>query len=328
MANKLKMRDLWKNSCQNQHQNGWIAYILFFFSTLLACGFLASYLLLESLVFIVVPLVAIPLFFACQAATRLMRQSANLTLRGFFGCYLGYFSEHFNSTFRVIRSMLFALIFYGATLLTSIIVTSSCFYAFNYLDFRSLIDSFTAASLYSSLDGLFEQYSSAINMYLLCTTYPPMAVFSFVFIYFLDRNSISLFLRLDKQDIPGRYLGSLNDLVVKHNKKYFNKAYLCLNWPFYLLFIIGFGLGSYLGYLYSFDATSLLTFGVIVALALSFILYGPTLLANKETIYNSLKEEYVRENEQLRERVNGSIKELLDQLQKLDEETKKDSDES
>ena len=120
MAKDIKIRDLWQISKQNHRKNGLISYVIFFFSTIFSCGFIALNIIFPTIFLITVPFVVIPLFFACQISIVLMRDAEQLTLGGYFRCFFGYFGEHFRSTFRVIRSMLFSLIFFGGLLLTLI----------------------------------------------------------------------------------------------------------------------------------------------------------------------------------------------------------------
>ena len=328
MTEIVKIRDLRENSRQIWRKNGIIAYFICIFTTLIACGFLALNLLLSSLFVVLVPLIIMPLYFACQASIRLMRNTETLTIGGFFRCYFGYFSEHFASTFRVIRSSLFSLIFYGGVLLTSITVAIPCFYFLNYYGFKTFIDSINIFSSTSNIDALLNTYSNTIDMLFICISYPSLSVFSFVYLFLTDKNSISLFYRLDNTKYPGKYISSLNDLVIKNNKKQFYKSYFALNWPFYLLFLIGYGLGFYLGYLYYVDYVSLFTFSLICGLGISFILYGPNLFANKEAIYNSLKDKYVIEDAILKTQFASSIQNIINNYQESQENNKKDSHES
>ena len=328
MATILKTRDLRKISAQNLHKNGIISYVLFLFAVLLACGFIALNLLVSSFFILTIPFVVLPLMFAAQAATRLMRDTSTLTLKGFFRCFFGYFSEHFRSSFRTIRSALFSLIFYGGVLLTSFTVALPCFYAFNYLNFKEFVDTLpTLLNQTSSIDAFLDDYIKVFNMISVCTTFPALTAFAFVFVYLADRNSVSIFYRLDNVKNNGRYLALINDLVIKNNRKQFNKAYWALNWPFYLLFILGFAGGAYLGYLYSFDSSSLFTFGLIGAIFVSFVIYGPSLMANKEAIYKSLNNEYINEDALAKVRLANQLNDFLNQYANKDG-TKKDSDES
>ena len=328
MRTSLNIKDLRKNSAQNSHKNGIIAYILFLFSALLSCGFIALNLLVSWFFIFTVPMFVLPLMFACQAASRLMRDTSTLTLGGFFRCFFGYFADHFRASFRTIRSALFSLIFYGGVLLTSYSVVLPCFYAFHYLNFKTFVDSLTLFVTESfNVDAFLDEYTQTFNMIGVCTSFPALTAFAFVFVYLADRQSVSIFYRLDNAKNNGRFLTMINDGVLKNNRKQFNKAYWALNWPFYLLFILGFAGGAYLGYLYSFTSNSLFTFGLIGALFVSFVIYGPTLMANKEAIYISLKNEYINEEALLKVRLANHINDFLNQYASK-EDTKKDSDES
>ena len=105
-------------SRENYRKNGYVAYIIFFFSILIVCSVIAINLVLPLFFYILVPLIIVPAFFAGQAAIILLRDAPQLTLGGFFKCFFGYYGEHFRSTFRVLKSFLFSLIFYGAILFT------------------------------------------------------------------------------------------------------------------------------------------------------------------------------------------------------------------
>ena len=327
MEMKVKTSDLFRKSMQIHRKNGVIAYLITILTVALACGFMALNLLFSSFFIFTVPLIIIPLFFACQAAVRLMRNTSTLTLKGYLSCFAGYFSEHFNSTYRVIRSMLFSLIFFGGCLLTSITVAIPCFYAFNYFDFKTFVDTIP---LYSTSEAILEHlntYARTIEMIFIYTAYPSLMLFSFVFLFLADKNSTSLFFRLDKRQYTGRYISTLNDIVIKNNKKAYYKSYISLNWPFYLLFILGVVLGFYLGSIYSMDYSTLFTFSIIGGLLVSFIIYGPMLYANKEAIYDTFKDAYDVEDSILQNHVTNSIQDLIKTMNEMRDE-KKDSNES
>ena len=75
---------------------------------------------------------------------------------------------------------------------------------------------------------------------------------------------------------------------------------------------------------YSCVASFALTIGVFVTLGL----YGPFLTANNEAIYLYLKDKYDIEYDKLKIAANTSMEELLKTLNEMNEDRKKDSDES
>ena len=328
---KYTSKELWGISRENYHKNGYISYVIFFFSMLLVGGFIAINLVLPYFFYLLVPFIIIPIFFACQASSILLRDAEQLTLGGFFKCFFGYFGEHFRSTFKVIRSLLISLAFYGGILITSLIVVFTTFYVTNYCYFTDFVNSINLLQLTSmdEINALIEKYSLAINMFGVFTTYPASTVFAFVFIYLCSKNSVSLFYRLNNYKITGIYISKIHSLVMKNNKKTFLKYYWSLNWPLIVFFIGGFALGSYVGYLYQFNATSLYTFGLIIAIFIAYFFYGPTYLANKEAIYIALKDEYEVEANTLAVEIANSMEEFLKKMKELQgEEEPEDNDEN
>ena len=107
----MKYSDLISISVNNYRKNGFISHVLFFFIMLLACAFLLLGLLLSDLIIFLIPFLFIPCFFAVQIAVILLREQEMISFRGFLRCYANYYSEKFMSTFRVIKAILWSLLF-------------------------------------------------------------------------------------------------------------------------------------------------------------------------------------------------------------------------
>ena len=60
---------------------------------------------------------------------------------------------------------------------------------------------------------------------------------------------------------------------------------MSLNWPLYVLFILGLLGGGYLGYLYEFDGPIICSFALAMGIFLSFGLFGGFAFANKEALF-------------------------------------------
>ena len=314
----------------NYHKNGYTAYLIFFFSMVVVAGVIAINLWLPYFFYLLVPMLIIPIFFACQASIILLRDAEQLTLGGFFKCFFGYFGEHFRSTFRVIRSFLFSLIFFGGIFFTSLIVTFISFYFTNYCGFHDLVNSINILDVTSvtAIDEILNKYAYAINMYGICTSFPALTAMTFVFIYLCSKSSVSLFLRLNNYKITGRYLGIIHANVMKKNRKLFLKYYWSLNWPLCVLLVLGFGLGAYVGTLYQLSATSLYTFGLIIALFVAFVFYGPTYLANKEAISIAFKEQYDEESNLMASQIAASMEEFMAKIKEYENRGRGDDEDS
>ncbi len=327
MTEKYSISELRKISRENRRKNGFISYLFFFLALLLVGGFLAMGLFGTIFFILFVPMVILPLFFAAQAATIISRNNEVITFSLFFKSIFTYFLEHFKATFRTWRSAAYSLIFYGAVLLTSQVFAISFFYIYNYYGFADMINSASKviSMSESEMTAFINSYTNTFQMFMITTSYPALTVFFFVYVYLCGTQSVTLFYRLKYLQMPGKYITLVYAETLKKNKKDFVKKYWALNWPLYLLLILGFALGSYLGTLYQFSAPSLFTLGAIVALFVAFVGFGPTYLANKEALAKSLEDDFVVEEAFQRKKLTQSFQDIL---KTMEEETKKDSDES
>ena len=327
MSNGFNFKQISEISRENHRKNGLISYVIFFFSALLTGGLVLLNLLFSYLFVIIVPLLVIPIIFACQTAIMLLREQPTLTFKGFLKCYAIYFSELFSSTYRILRSVLFALIFYGGVLLTSFIVVFPAFYFTNYQGFATLVNTTSIESLYSVeyLDYILNEYKTLLNTVSICTTFPAISAFTLMFTYFISRNSYSHIYRMSGLAKSGRAIGAISDLVRKNNRKLYLKCYWSLNWPIVALFVVSFAFGSYIGYLYYPDAFSMYTFALAIAIFISFTIYGPKYLANKQAIADYLSPYYKMEENNMKMKFQDVLNELL---KAKEDETKKDSNES
>ena len=91
-------------SKENHAKIGLISYILCFFVGVVSAGLLLLNLLIPGLFIIVGAFLIIPLIFALQVSINIMKSEAVMTFKGFVSLIGVYFSEHFRSTFRVLRS--------------------------------------------------------------------------------------------------------------------------------------------------------------------------------------------------------------------------------
>lgn len=320
------IKELKANRKQYIRHNGYISYIFFTFAALLSGVFLASGLLGPIIFIVIVPFSVLPLFFAAEAGTVLARGEAVITLGTFFKTIFSYFLEHFKSTFRTWRSALFSLIFYGSVLLTSIIVSLPLFSFFNYYGFADLLNTLPKVITMSEseMTAFINTYANTFNMLTITTSFPSLSAFYFAFVYLCSISSISLFYRLKFVKLPGQYITLVFSKTIEKNKNEFIKKYWSLNWPLYVLLVLSFALGSFIGTLYEYSASSMFTFGVIISLFVTFVLYGSTYLANKEVLANYLLEEFSLEEELQRNSLTNSFKDLL---KMLEESKKKDSEE-
>ena len=327
MANIGELR---KNAKENYGKNGYFAHIIYFFLTLFACVFLLLGIFYLELLFIIIPLVVIPCLFAANIVVILMREQPYLSFGGFIRCFTLYFSNKFRSTYKVILSFLWSLLLYVALDTILLVVINLCFY---YLDvngyqamYNDIVSQLFSSTTSEAFLNVLNKYVSNFSHILVCTLAPALLGAGFFFIYLFNRNSISLYERLDNPTPFGRVSSVLHSNVIAHNRMKVFKENISLNYPFYLLLFIGMGLGGYLGYLISPTYDLVFLGGLIMGLVMSFGLYGPILIANNEAIYQVNKANYTAEEDGFKEK----LQELEKNIQAIIDEQnrKKDSDES
>lgn len=330
MKTKFDYKELSQISRKYHAKNGYIGYIVFFFASLFAAGILLLNLLLPFLFVIIVPFVVIPFIFAAQVALDVINIDGYLSFKGFIRCFTVYFSEHFRSTYRVLRSAVVFLAVYIAFLLTSIFVVSLAFYYTNYLNTGGLVYELMHADIYDMevLDSILVEYDYLVQRILICTNLPSLAAASLTFAYLCSKNSYTLPYRLRDFKYPGRYFANVGDLVIKKNRKLFLQCYWSLNWPLAVLFILGLGLGGYIGYIYSYTAGSIYTFGIVIAIFISFVIFGSKYFANKQAIAEYLLPEYKVEEYNIQSQFADVLKSMINNMKEDSEDTKKDSNES
>lgn len=324
----MKTGDLYTKSLKIYRKNGIISHILHFLLGALASGFVLLGLFYVDLFLLIVPVIVIPLIFTAQIATILLRDQEVITVAGLFNCIKSFYSNKFNSTYRIFRSFLFSLaIGIGFSIIYGLVVNLSL-YSVNYMNYQGIANDFIEHinTSVEELQLLINKYEPFFSMLLIITSTPTLFVFCFSFLFISSKHAVSLFDRLDKPELDGRINKMVQENIIRNNRKEYEKLFTSLNWPLYVLFILGFGAGALLGYITLGTYTAVFILGLSIAIFVSFGLYGPFLLANNETLYLYFKLKYDLETDMIRKKYKTTIEQLMQKLE--DEDEKKDSDES
>ena len=325
----MTVRELYRISGENYRKNGFISHVIHFLLILLCSAFLLLGLFWNSLNLIVVPFIVIPTFFATELITILLRDQSYLTFKGFMRCFGSYFSTKFASTFRVIKSTLWSLLVYIIFALIYGLSVNLSLYYINFMGYKEVIDellTYTSITV-DQIQIIIDKHEGLFNTLMIINQVPSLFVFTISFIFLSSRASISLFNRIETPELIGGANKIAHENVMKKYRKEFNKAYFSLNWPMYLIFIGGFALGAYLGYINVGTYNAVYTLGLAVAVFVTFGLYGPFYLANNEAIYISLKDKYSSELTLMKSQFTTSLEDLIKKMEDERDE-KKDSDES
>ena len=327
MSSSPILKQIRGKSKENHAKTGLISYVLCFFVAILSGGLILLNLLVPGLFIIVGLFLVVPLIFALQVSINIMKSEAVMTFKGFISLIGIYFTEHFRSTFRVLKSGLFSIGVFAFFFLTSSLICSTAFYNSDFLGMKSLIADIQSANLadYDVLMSIYNDHLYLINVFLICTVFVSSVCMVMTFIYFASKYSFTLTYRINEPKYTGRMLMMVTENLLRNHRKEFLVAHWGTNFPMVIVFLGSYALGAYVGTLYSFDFNSLFTFGLSFALAISLITFGSKYFANKEAIADYFRPMYLLELKKLNKHLSKSIQEMI---KSFEEDTKKDSEES
>ena len=335
----MKISELAENSRQNLRKNGLIAIVIMFFCGLICGAAMLINLLFVDLFILIVPFIILPTMFAFQRAIIILRSEETLTFSMVFSGYGQYFSPRFNSTYSVLKNLLWlVIVYFGTTFITSIVV-NLYFYAIDFMGFRDIINQIIESGLsYEAIENVYTENAYFFSIYNMANSLPPLLAATVMGFYFFSTTGHSFFLRVSGVKYSGRYIKDLFIRTIRRHRGEFLKYYLALNWPMYVLFIGGLALGGFVGSAFRFDYGSIFSFATAFAIFLSFGIYGAVYFANKEAIYNAMMDNIQKEDEVFKEEIKRTIEQfagsidasiLIDETNpENDEEQKNDSDES
>ena len=123
-----------------------------------------------------------------------------------------------------------------------------------------------------------------------------MAITLIYFIYNLSRASIMIYYRLHVRAGHPRLIRFIYNDARRRNMRRMIKDYVSLNWPLYLLLIVGFAGGAVGGYFWQHDILTMFACSLVgAALAVSFFL--PFYFGNQQAFYDYYVDEFRQSTE-------------------------------
>lgn len=253
-------------------------------------------LVLPGLNYIVIPVLGIPFFFASILSHFQLKMTNEVRTRNFFRFFAVYFTRPFRSSFRVLvsffKSLMIDVVF---SILLFIIVylffTNNYGDAFNdnFVGFFSTIGdtSLTATAYNDAIQGYLSANNNMLYVFFNLIFIPSSFLSSLSFIYFISLESFSVFVRLNTPQNPPVYIRVALKEAIKKQGRSFYGTYLGLNWPLFLLFIIGFVGGLTISLQFISDVTLASSIAMMSGLGL-LSLFVPFYFNNMEAIYSFL----------------------------------------
>ena len=327
------MRQLWDDSLSRFKQNPF-SYI----AVGALCGLfliLAALLSLvdDLLLIVAVPLIMLPMVFACYIACYYLKAGQPLTVSAIFRYFIGFFRPQFRGSFRGIRAFLTSLLFYLGGLMISYVVMYFVFkqvYGAQFSDaLTNLIKQYASSNMtYEDIANAMQENNGILLTFIIYVTVLPIPVAILRFIYATSMASISIYYR---NNCVGATT-SLISLAINNTYAFFRrkirKDWFSLNWPLLALSLLGSVAGGLIAFFFISDPIYISAFVSLGSVAL-LAFFLPIYFSNMETLYeryaDAFKEGNKRAIEAILARIQSSI-DLTDDEKRGLEESFKNSD--
>lgn len=253
-------------------------------------------LAIPGLNYIIIPLIGIPFLFASILTHFQLKMNNEVRTRNFFRYFAVYFTSPFQSSFRVLISFFKSLVI-NAVFTIVLFIIIYLFFTNNYGDtfndnfvgfFQTITDTSLTTATYSELiQGYLSANNNMLYVFFNLIFIPSSFISCLFFMYFISLESFSIFVRLSApQNPPALIRAALKEAIKKQGKSFYG-TYLGLNWPLFLLFIIGFVGGLTISLQLIGDATFASSIAMMSGLGLTS-LFAPFYFSNMEAIYSFL----------------------------------------
>ena len=271
------------------------AWVLGLTTGILIAAIIAIDLLVPGLVIITFPFIILPLIFSATMQHLMVHHGANITLTGSFRSFFLYFRQAFFGSFNYVISLLKAIIIFIGVELTVSFTASFFFQAFS-KDFVDAMNYMYAVLetndvTMETLEGVLTMNNGILAVYLSIIVVPAFFIAILFLVYFISRYSVSIYMRFRARAINSRFVRFVYSDVVRRKRGEMFKDYLSLNWPLFLLLIIGFAGGAVLGFYWQHDFITMLTCGMVLGAFLSSF-FLPFYFPNQEALFDKYEVDF------------------------------------
>lgn len=260
------------------------------------------------------PFILMPVLFAIQVTHFGLRQNVNPNSTLFFRFFKLYFVNFYRGVFRFILSALFAmLISYGVTLIfgaISIPIVES-------IDpnFATTINDLYALINNNELDAALKLIQEDKNFILVAyiSYLPGYGLGALMFFLSSTFNSMSTYFKIKNPNLNPAFVNRIYVEGRNSIRKQLIKEYWGLNWPIFVLFILGYSLGATLSFYLEYNYL----FANILSLIIGFgfmIFYFPVFINNLESIFLSHERDFANAPVLFQKKMEAVLNAQLDSL--------------
>lgn len=298
---------------------------------------------------ILIPLFVLPFLFAVIAISSSLDNVTYINFKLFFNYFSLYFNRKFRSSFKFLNSLMYTLLF---MLVGEVVFALIGFAVVSIIDYPVFMDCINKIQV-AIYDGSLLSFNSIeefinnpyafnlLQIFSCVSSLPPFLISICVFIFLISKNSFTIYLKKDVKNFDPLHINALHKQSLKGNKSFY-KDYFSLNWPLFVLLVLGFTIGTIIGSFFTLDALRL----TIISSCLGFILmsfYLPFFFSNNEMIYKKHKKDFEAANvvlarqiinqmqrniqlsEEQKEMLEKNLKEFEEKQMKINEDKKEDN---
>lgn len=271
------------------------SWILGLTTGIIIAAFVALDLLLPALSFFIFPFVIIPILFSTTLQFISIKTNQQVTmitsLRG-FGLY---YRPNFFGSFSYLGALAKAIFTF---LITEIVVSSIASFAFmsfiptfndSVLSFYELLQS--EETNIEAINSVFTAEGGILFIYFCVVFFPSIGLAIVYFVYNISRSSIMIYYRLHVRGGNSRLIRYIYSDARRRNMGRMIRDYLSLNWPLYLLIVLGFGGGAVGGYFWKGDIITMFVGSTIGAAFLASFFF-PFYFNNQQAFYDYYVKEF------------------------------------
>ena len=292
---------------------------------LLIAGFIALGFLYLPIVFFAIPLLCLPALFAAHLSHFGLRFAPDITFSKAARQFLAYYRSPFNSSFGFFSSLLKSFLVFLAAQFIFAGIGYYIAQAINpgVIDSMNRFMDLSANATEISAEALNEVLyanNNALLLYIGIAEIPSFVVAFMFFTYFISRNSIGIFLRVNIPSNNPQFIKYVQSYTNRQHRGRMLKDYWSLNWPLYLLMIIG-AAGGAIGFSFLTNSPE---YSLVAALSGAVLLssfFLPFYLNNMEAIYDKYREAYNSNvqvvTQMIMTSIETNIQENIDEMEKL-----------
>ncbi len=328
---------LWHDGFQIYKKEWWIFWLLSFFVIAVTCGLLCIGLIgsyFTWMVFIFVPLLILPLLFASMGNSyELYKSGGQLTLRGFFSLFGGYYTRKYRQTFHFWKSILWFLVAYIITELVASLIAVLICRSMDATLYNTMINILYASEFPEGISS-YEEWlleTNTYNMYIIyavASEIPAVVIGVATFLYNICKHSVSTYYRIDHQQTAARTISDIFSFTLRQNGSAYRRDLWTFIGPLLGVFTAGF-CAVFIPLICvspTISYSTYMVYGLIGGFALLFLFmpfFMPVTIAMNERWENGYQNATFQYNQMMYDRLNAQAMYTEAQKRAMEEEMRK-----